>query len=91
MAALRTILTDSSIWIFNFNSMTFNRSPRTEGGTHPHVQYTGDWRMFDSLVESKAHGFEDRIRFTVNGLNLDNAGAEWITSTYKPAEQQVAD
>lgn len=89
MAATRMILTDASVWVFNFSEMIFNRSPRTEGGTHKHVQYTGDWRPFAVLEESHAIGFEDRIRFTVYGINLDGIGSDWITSTYKPAEQTV--
>lgn len=92
MAALRTILTDSSVWIFNFTDMTFNRSPRIEGGNHPYVQYTGEWMPFFCVEETQALGFQqDRIRFTVYGDDLDNAGSDWITSTYKPAEQHVAD
>lgn len=91
MSAVRIVITDSSVWTFNFTEMRFNRSPRVEGANHPFVKYTGDWRPFQYITEGDAYPHEaDRIRLTVHGRDLDGNGAEWITTTYRPAEQGAA-
>lgn len=88
-SAVRIIVTDRSVWTLDYGRMSFRRDPRVQGNDHPIVSYTGEWRDFESLVESTAFGHPGRIRFTVYGEDVDGAGSGWITSTYKPGEQGV--
>lgn len=86
--SIRIITTDSSVWTLDFEQMQFRRDPRVEGAEHPLVTYSGEWRDFYELAETQAYGYEsERILFSVRGDDVDGAGARYITSTYKPAEQ----
>lgn len=88
--AIRIIITDSSIWTLDYKEMRFRRDPRVQGTEHPMLSYdeTQGWIEFVSLEEIGTQ-WEDRIRFSVYGHDLDGHGSGYITSTYKPGEQNV--
>jgi hypothetical protein len=90
MSAIRIVVTDSSVWTFNFTEMLFLRCPRVEGGDHPMVKYEGEWQSFARIEETDAVHWDDRVRMTVFGHDIAGPGSDWITTTYQPAAQQVA-
>lgn len=46
---LRTITTESSIWIFNLDGMLYVRMPKQEVLENPSIAYTNKWEPFTKL------------------------------------------
>lgn len=46
---LRTVTTESSVWIFDLDNMRYLRLPKTEAPGHGSIPYTGEWDAFTRI------------------------------------------